>query len=177
MMTACWSKGVPSSKYFDYYRVLTWLVFQSECSLALLVDVTFWCILVPSSDEPLAFLNYGSVSMHILNALFILIDLFLNDIPVHFHFGAFTLIPALLYVLWSWLYFALSGEWDYFFVDPSKVIDAVWMILVFFMHVMSWCAVWKMAGYKQRSHPQDRQRKLLSVNDGSTETEVDSEKQ
>merc|ERR1712087_58767 len=90
------------------------------------------------------------MGMHILNALMILAELSVNSLEVHFAFGAFALIPAMLYMVWSWLYFDLSGKWDYFFMDPSREIDAVWMSLVFAMHLAMWSFVWWLARPKQR---------------------------
>ena len=144
--------GVPDTRFFNYYRSFVWMIFQCECTLALLVDLTVWFILVPFSSNPLKFLNFTSISMHILNLIFLFIDLSLNSLPIHFHYGAFVTIIGLCYIVFSWLYYAQTSKWDYFFMDTSKPGNAIWLTLVFTLHLLSWTFVWKLAQYKQNYH-------------------------
>ena len=155
--------GVGESKSANFLRVLIWTVFQCECSAALLVDITVWTILVPTTspkDIP-NFFNLGSVSMHILNAVFLAVDLLITDIPIRFHFGCFILIPGICYVLFSWWYFAEDGEWRYFFMDPSKYQDVLWMFIVFAMHFVSWSLVWFFGHKKEQWHRRRNQQDIL----------------
>eukprot|EP01084_Bolivina_argentea_P124765 221059_1 len=161
--THYFENGVPTTKYFNYYRILVWALFQCECCLSLLVDLTVWCILVPASGDPKAFLNYGSISMHILNVVFLLTDFFLNNIPFHFHFGAFAVLPPTIYLIFSWLYYDLSGKWDYFFMDSSQEVNAIWLSLVFMMHLLIWCFVFKIAQYKQNYF--NKKQQITAIND------------
>eukprot|EP01084_Bolivina_argentea_P124283 220228_1 len=163
MITYCTENGIPTSKWFNYYRGLTWIVFQCECSLSLLVDITVWCVLAPMSGDYNQFLNPISVSMHILNAVFMFTDLLLNDVPIHFHFGMLAVAPSLIYSIFSWIYYDFSYKWDYFFMDTSKNINAIWQIGLFTMHFLTWCFVWKLAQCKARRRKHTQTLKDVSV--------------
>merc|ERR1712154_206819 len=164
--------SIPNNKFFNYYRSFIWIIFQCETSLALLVDITVWFILVPfSGQNPANFLDISSISMHILNAVFLFTDLFLNDLPIHFHFGFFALIPPLIYTMFAWLYYDLVSKWDYFFMDSTKAIDSVWLVVVWTMHFLSWTVVWKMGQCKKSYHKIKKQRSL-SINDTKNAEEV-----
>lgn len=161
--------GVPTIEILNYYRGLIWIVFQCECSLSLLVDLTVWLILVPFSSNPLQFLNYTSISMHIFNFIFLSIDLSLNSIPIHFHWGVFVIILALTYMMFSWFYYSQTSNWDYFFMDTSKPINAIWLSIVFGLHLLTWTIMYKLAQKKQRYYDRKMRKNIqidsMSVND------------
>merc|ERR1712083_1241184 len=96
--------------------------------------------------------------MHALNAVFLGIELMISSIPIRFHFGGFSLIPAVCYLLFSWWFFAEDGEWRYFFMDPSKMQDVLWMMIVFTMHFVSWTVVWYAGHKKEQLHKRKRRR-------------------
>ena len=137
----------------------------------MLVDLTFWGILVPTSDNPIGAVNYVSVSMHFINIIFLMTELFLNELPFLFHYGVFVLMAGMTYLLWSWIYYDLEGEWDYFFMDTSKNVNALWQTLVFTMHILAWCVVFNLAKCRDRRRDTKRHAvKLLDMNINTTAT-------
>ena len=168
IITLISKNGVPTIKIVNYYRGLIWIIFQCECSLSLLVDLTVWLILVPFSSNPMKFLNYSSISMHIFNFIFLCIDLSLNSIPIHFHWGVIVIILALTYMMFSWFYYSQTSNWDYFFMDTSKPINAIWLSLVFGMHLLTWTIMYKLAQKKQSYYDRKlrkTQTESISIND------------
>ena len=115
---------------------------------------------MPFAADKEQFVEFGSVSMHILNAVFLAVDLLTNDIPIRFHFGGFSMIPAVCYLLFSWVFYAEGGEWRYFFMDPSKMDNVLWMALVCVMHFVSWTLIWNIGRWKEQWHRR-RKRQLL----------------
>ena len=101
--------GMGTSKCANCFRIIAWTIFQTECACALLVDLTFWGILVPSSDNPAGAVNYLSVSMHFINMIFLMTELFLNELRFKFHYGVFVLMAGMTYLIWSWIYYDLEG--------------------------------------------------------------------
>lgn len=128
-------------------------------------------------------MQFDSINMHVLNFVFLIFDMFLNCIPIKFHFGFIVVIMALTYGVFSWIYYDFAKVWRYFFINSEKEIDGLWYLLVFTMHLISWSIVYLISKWKTQNFTNSRRMsdidKLLnakgrvdyvSVNDSSDKT-------
>ncbi|ETO36025.1 hypothetical protein RFI_01037 [Reticulomyxa filosa] len=72
----------------------------------------------------------------------------LNRIPIHFHFGSFAILFMLVYLSWAYLYYSFSEHFDYFFVDPSKPINALWYFILFVYILIVWTVIFFLAKFR-----------------------------
>ena len=158
--------GIPDSKCANFLRVTLWVMFQCECSAALFVDIAVWGVLMPSAGDDLyKFLSFGSMSMHFVNFVCLGTEIFLNDIPIPFHFGCFSFVPPTIYILFSWGYYAAGGRWDYFFVDPTDLGNIIWMLMIVILLFVTWSLVWYMGKRKVQWHQNRKQKGMEAGGD------------
>ncbi|CAJ1931434.1 unnamed protein product [Sphenostylis stenocarpa] len=112
------------------------IIFQTCGGAVVLTDVVFWLILYPSMTKKDVRLKFMDVSLHSLNAVFLLGEALLNCMrfPV-FRFAYFILWTA-IFVIFQWIIHAcVSLWWPYPFLDLSSPYAALWYTGVGVMHI------------------------------------------
>ncbi|GAB2262775.1 hypothetical protein Droror1_Dr00003772 [Drosera rotundifolia] len=102
----------------------------------LMTDIVFWCLLVPMLAGVTFELNLLMISIHSLNAVFLLGDSALNRLP----FGWFGLIYFFLwgaiYVLTQWILHARGLTWwPYPFLDLANPWAPLWYLGLTLFHI------------------------------------------
>ena len=157
---------VSNNKISRLVHQLTWILFQMHCSLVLLVDVTVWGLLYWIADESLRkeFFSFYNLSWHGLNAIFIYFDLFINMMPIYFDNAVFVVFLAMIYCLFEWLFYFETGFWDYFFMDTSKVVNIIFYIIIFSLHVVFFAFARLIAKCRDKKIYQKKNYTLSGIN-------------
>ncbi|ONM25803.1 hypothetical protein ZEAMMB73_Zm00001d007080 [Zea mays] len=94
----------------------------------MLTDVTFWGLLVPFFYRDKFGLALVTDGMHSLNAVFLLIDTVLNNMPFPWYRMAFFVFWSCAYVTFQWVLHACGSLswWPYPFLDLSSSGAPIW---------------------------------------------------
>mmetsp|Transcript_12290 Transcript_12290/g.29201 ORF Transcript_12290/g.29201 Transcript_12290/m.29201 type:complete len:304 (+) Transcript_12290:158-1069(+) len=109
----------------------TVVLFHVCTTMAMLVDVVTWTVLVPmlttyNSDPKqgahfyTVFHSFVSYNQHGVNLVFMLLDFALGAMPYFPHMLGYVQLLSVSYGVWASAYFVLSGTWLYPFLDTSK---------------------------------------------------------
>jgi hypothetical protein len=106
------------------------VLFHVNLTMVWIVDVLTWTVLWPmlrANPDPvkvnfwrLQMFNYTSYHMHGLNALFMLIEFALNDIPVYTYMLGWVGLWSSLFGVWAHAYHAHTGLFLYPFLNTTK---------------------------------------------------------
>ena len=88
-----------------FHHKFFWLLYIISANAGLLVTVGYWTVLY-EEDEPV---DLNNITKHALNSVFMVIDTFLNSIPVRlFHF-IYALVYIVVYLAFTVVYWQLGG--------------------------------------------------------------------
>lgn len=88
-----------------FHHKFFWLLYIISANAGLLVTVGYWTVLY-EEDEPV---DLNNITKHALNSVFMVIDTFLNSIPVRlFHF-IYALVYTFVYLAFTVVYWQLGG--------------------------------------------------------------------
>jgi hypothetical protein len=121
------------------FLCIMWVGFEAMFSCAILVFLIVWLVLLPfiylQTGTDGGMLRWVVLSAHNLNLVFMCVECALNSLvfnPSHF---VFVLYYGLAYVVFSWIWFCVSGKFYYFFIDwrmPFTPIAYVLLIGIIF---------------------------------------------
>ncbi|CAM0150019.1 unnamed protein product [Urochloa decumbens] len=104
------------------------IIYQTSAGATMLTDITFWGLLVPFFYRDKFVLSLVTDGMHSLNAVFLLIDTVLNNMPFPWYRMAFFVFWSCAYVTFQWVLHACGGLswWPYPFLDLSSSGAPIW---------------------------------------------------
>lgn len=112
------------------------IIFQVCAGAVALTDCVFWLILYPFLTSKDYRLNFMMVSMHSLNAFFLLGDTILNSLRFPLFRIAYFVLWTGVFVIFQWIIHAcISMWWPYPFLDLSSPYAPLWYIGVGLMHI------------------------------------------
>ncbi|KAA8529599.1 hypothetical protein F0562_034301 [Nyssa sinensis] len=121
----------PAGKWGYAFQIL----FQICAGAVMLTDCVFWFIIYPFLTSEDYKLNFLIVSMHSINAVFLLGDVILNCLRFPFFRIAYFVLWTSIFVVFQWIVHAcVSMWWPYPFLDLSSPYAPVWYLLVGLLH-------------------------------------------
>ncbi|XP_065875487.1 uncharacterized protein [Euphorbia lathyris] len=112
------------------------IIFQMNAGAVMLTDCVFWFVLVPFLAIKDYRLSALVVSMHSMNAIFLLGDTALNCMRFPLFRIAYFFIWTIVYVLFQWiLHASVRLWWPYPFLDLSSSFAPLWYFSVALMHI------------------------------------------
>ncbi|KAG5522146.1 hypothetical protein RHGRI_034359 [Rhododendron griersonianum] len=112
------------------------IIYQVCAGAVTLTDCVFWFVLYPfltSADYRLSFMD---VSMHSINAVFLLGDVFLNGLRFPFFRITYFILLTGIFVIFQWIIHAcVSMWWPYPFLDLSLPYAPIWYLGVGLLHL------------------------------------------
>lgn len=122
----------PAGKWAFIFQI----IFQMNAGAVMLTDSVFWFVLVPFLASKDYQLNALIISMHSLNAVFLLGDTALNCLRFPLFRIAYFFIWTIVYVLFQWIVHAIFRLWwPYPFLDLSSPYAPLWYLSVAVMHI------------------------------------------
>ncbi|OVA16970.1 hypothetical protein BVC80_9043g11 [Macleaya cordata] len=112
------------------------IIFQMSAGAVVLTDTVFWFIIVPFLTIKDYNLNFLLISMHSINALFLLADAAMNSLRFPWFRFAYFILWTAIYVIFQWVIHAcVSLWWPYPFLDLSSSYAPIWYLAVGLMHI------------------------------------------
>ncbi|XP_020537417.1 uncharacterized protein LOC105640367 isoform X2 [Jatropha curcas] len=122
----------PAGKWVYVFQI----VFQMNAGAVMLTDCVFWFVLVPFLAIKDYHLTALVISMHSLNAIFLIGDTALNCLRFPWFRIAYFFIWTIAYVLFQWIIHAFQRLWwPYPFLDLSSPYAPLWYFSVAVMHI------------------------------------------
>ncbi|KAI8321696.1 hypothetical protein GQ54DRAFT_275616 [Martensiomyces pterosporus] len=120
-----WRRGTASS-FTSMPRILQlmhWLLFSSALVYAIVVTVIFWGVLFKSSEYKSSASLWSTASVHALNTVFMVVDMFVGAMVLSPHWTHPTVLSfiGLLYVMLAYLNEAINGWFTYSFLNYKKL--------------------------------------------------------
>eukprot|EP00446_Apocalathium_sp_SHHI-4_P065969 CAMPEP_0177519104 /NCGR_PEP_ID=MMETSP0369-20130122/46902_1 /TAXON_ID=447022 ORGANISM="Scrippsiella hangoei-like, Strain SHHI-4" /NCGR_SAMPLE_ID=MMETSP0369 /ASSEMBLY_ACC=CAM_ASM_000364 /LENGTH=234 /DNA_ID=CAMNT_0018998299 /DNA_START=90 /DNA_END=791 /DNA_ORIENTATION=+ len=146
---------------------LNQVVFSTVAAAALMLDVTLWGVLYPVDHTPghPGELNFCSYNMHAVNLIWVVTELYLNNIQIRLNDLALALWWVLIYGIFTILRVALNPSsrscltqsgpqcesdssrkylvWPYFFMDTAKPLVLVWFLGLLVLFSLAYLAMWR----------------------------------
>ncbi|KAJ8899026.1 hypothetical protein K2173_008849 [Erythroxylum novogranatense] len=113
-----------------FWGYLMQSIYQTCAGAVILTDLVFWCIIVPFGSNEHLQLDLLMGSMHTLNAVFLLIDTALNDLPFPWFRIAYFMQWSCFYVVFQWVIHAYGFTW---WPYPFLELDIPWAPLWYFV--------------------------------------------
>ncbi|XP_077996104.1 protein rolling stone-like [Glandiceps talaboti] len=129
-----------------YFKLL-WLLYTLACMTTFVAAVVNWALLYRASRFP-SFVNF---QLHGVNALFILIEIMLNAIPVRFGHCIYSYLLAVVYTVALVIFWAAGGQnnrdggnYVYHILDfgKSPVMASVSVVGCFFLNLVLYTLLW-----------------------------------
>ncbi|GAQ83808.1 hypothetical protein KFL_001630060 [Klebsormidium nitens] len=149
--------AVPRRRPEDDAGVLEYAVqilFQTCSSSVLLVDTVLWLVLFPVSVEEgrtSEILNFVSYNEHIINAVAMAGEFWLNSMAFPVFRMSYVVIWACLYVLLEWLAHPWGSKWTYFFLEYRQPTSILWYAGLLLLHCIFFGVCYWLSQLKQRS--------------------------
>ncbi|WCJ22653.1 hypothetical protein M5689_004731 [Euphorbia peplus] len=105
-------------------------LYQTCAGAVILTDFVFWCIIVPFGSNAHLGLNLLMGCLHTLNAVFLLLDTALNNLPFPWFRLAYFVQWSCLYVVFQWIVHACGMTW---WPYPFLELDIAWAPLWYFV--------------------------------------------
>ncbi|PON44850.1 Transmembrane protein [Parasponia andersonii] len=112
------------------------IIFQVSAGAVVLTDCVFWVILYPFLTAKDYSLNFMIVSMHSINAFFLLGETILNCLRFPLFRVSYFVLWTGIFVIFQWIVHAcVSMWWPYPFLDLSSSSAPLWYIGVGLTHI------------------------------------------
>ncbi|XP_015580620.2 uncharacterized protein LOC8288990 isoform X2 [Ricinus communis] len=122
----------PAGKWVYVFQI----AFQMNAGAVMLTDCVFWFVIVPFLALKDYHLTALVISMHSMNAIFLLGDTALNSLRFPWFRIAYFFIWTIVYVLFQWiLHVFVKIWWPYPFLDLSSTYAPLWYFIVAGMHI------------------------------------------
>ncbi|XP_061366271.1 uncharacterized protein LOC133309505 [Gastrolobium bilobum] len=110
--------------------------YQTSAGAAILTDIVFWCVIVPFLSIARLRLNPLMGCMHILNAVFLLLDTALNNLPFPWFRISYFVLWSCGYVIFQWIIHACGLEWwPYPFLELNTKWAPLWYFCLAVIHI------------------------------------------
>jgi len=131
------------------------IIYQTSAGATMLTDVTFWGLLVPFFYRDKFGLALVTDGMHSLNAVFLLIDTVLNNMPFPWYRMAFFVFWSCAYVTFQWVLHACGSLswWPYPFLDLSSSGAPLWYLGMAIAHIPCFFLYWLVVKAKHTYFP------------------------
>ena len=100
-----------------WYQKTAWFLWIISANAGVIVTIMYWAVIFTPPT------NFRDVSVHALNSLFVLIELFMGSIPVRLLHVVYVMILASIYSIFAVVYWAAGGVNDHGQSYIYKVID------------------------------------------------------
>ncbi|XP_058077304.1 uncharacterized protein LOC131225733 isoform X2 [Magnolia sinica] len=94
-----------------FWGYLMQTVYQACAGAVMLTDIVFWCLIVPFLSIQHFSLNMLMGCMHTLNAVFLLLDTILNDMPFPWFRLTYFVLWSCIYIIFQWVIHACGFPW------------------------------------------------------------------
>ncbi|KAJ8748684.1 hypothetical protein K2173_008129 [Erythroxylum novogranatense] len=119
-----------------FWGYLMQTVYQTSAGAVILTDLVFWCIIVPFGSNAHLHLNLLMGCMHSLNAVFLLIDTALNNLPFPWFRIAYFVQWSCVYVVFQWVIHACGLTWwPYPFLELDLTWAPLWYFVLAVVHI------------------------------------------
>ncbi|KAG7971141.1 hypothetical protein I3843_07G120900 [Carya illinoinensis] len=119
-----------------FWGYLMQTVYQTCAGAVILTDVVFWCLLVPFLLGEQFSLTLLIGCLHSLNAIFLLLDTALNNLPFSWFGFAYFVIWSCLYVAFQWILHACGFTWwPYPFLELRTPWAPLWYFSLALVHI------------------------------------------
>ncbi|KAG8079454.1 hypothetical protein GUJ93_ZPchr0007g4015 [Zizania palustris] len=131
------------------------IIYQTSAGATMLTDVTFWGLLVPFFYRDNFGLALVTDGMHSLNAVFLLIDTIMNNMPFPWYRMAFFVFWSCSYITFQWVLHACGGLswWPYPFLDLSSSGAPLWYLAMAIAHIPCFFLYWLIVKAKHTYFP------------------------
>ena len=116
---------------------IQWLLFNIAANNAIIVTLGYWCLLFPfvssqyrSVEGERGFFN---ISVHLLNAVLMLIEISVSSLPVHLFHVIYAAIYGFIYLCMTLVYWLLTKSYIYYFLNfnnPGLALGFSLLLLV-----------------------------------------------
>jgi hypothetical protein len=107
----------PSEAAAKYAACGLWVLFETMATMACLVFLTVWMILVPADPSFMDPHKVLPFSMHNLNICIVAAEVFFNRFKFVPHHAVFVIYYLGVYMVFTWMFFLATNQFCYFFVD------------------------------------------------------------
>ncbi|KAJ6823907.1 uncharacterized protein M6B38_128110 [Iris pallida] len=129
------------------------IVYQTCGGAVLLTDIVFWCLLVPTSADHFS-VNLIAACMHSLNAVFLLLETALNNLPFPLFRMIYFVYWSFIYVIFQWVLHACGFTWwPYPFMELATPWAPLWYIAIALVHIPCYGSYWLIAKAKNTFFP------------------------
>ncbi|XP_044493338.1 uncharacterized protein LOC123216819 [Mangifera indica] len=119
-----------------FWGYLMQTIYQTCGGAVILTDIVFWCIIVPFLSNAHLALNMLMGCMHTLNAVFLLLDSVLNNLPFPWFRLAYFVQWSCLYVVFQWVIHACGFSWwPYPFLELNNPWAPLWYFSLAVVHI------------------------------------------
>ncbi|KAL6968695.1 hypothetical protein U1Q18_034492 [Sarracenia purpurea var. burkii] len=119
-----------------FWGYLMQTAFQTCAGAVILTDLIFWCVILPFLSGAHLQLNLLMGCMHILNAVFLLLDTAVNSLPFPWFRLAYFVLWSCCYVIFQWIIHACGySMWPYPFLELSLPFAPFWYFCLAVVHI------------------------------------------
>ncbi|TKY52421.1 hypothetical protein E2542_SST23943 [Spatholobus suberectus] len=119
-----------------FWGYLMQITYQTSAGAVILTDIVFWCIIVPFLSIAHFKLNLLMGCMHTLNAVFLLLDTALNNLPFPWFRVAYFVLWSCAYIIFQWVIHACGFTWwPYPFLELNTPWAPVWYFCLALVHI------------------------------------------
>ncbi|CAA0833112.1 Unknown protein [Striga hermonthica] len=112
------------------------IIFQMCAGAVVLTDIVYWLIIYAFLTGKDYRLNFLVVSVHSINAIFLLGETFFNCLKFPFFRIAYFVLWTCVFVVFQWIFHAfVSMRWPYPFLDLSSPYAPAWYLAVGVLHL------------------------------------------
>ncbi|XP_031496506.1 uncharacterized protein LOC116261790 [Nymphaea colorata] len=112
------------------------IAYQASAGAVMLTDIVFWCLIVPFLSIQRFSLNLLMGCMHVLNAVFLLLDTSLNSLPFPWFRLSYFVLWSCTYVIFQWVLHACGySTWPYPFLELSTPWAPLWYFALALVHL------------------------------------------
>ncbi|KAL9318802.1 hypothetical protein ACSQ67_015319 [Phaseolus vulgaris] len=106
-----------------FWGYLMQITYQTSAGAVILTDIVFWCVIVPFLSISHFKLNMLMGAMHSLNAVFLLLDTALNNLPFPWFRVTYFMLWSCGYIIFQWIIHACGFTW---WPYPFLELDTPW---------------------------------------------------
>ncbi|XP_020228960.1 uncharacterized protein LOC109809940 isoform X2 [Cajanus cajan] len=119
-----------------FWGYLMQITYQTSAGAVILTDIVFWCVIVPFLSISHFKLNMLMGCMHSLNAVFLLLDTALNNLPFPWFRVAYFVLWSCGYIIFQWVIHACGFTWwPYPFLELNTPWAPVWYLGLAVIHI------------------------------------------
>ncbi|XAR61461.1 hypothetical protein NMG60_11035167 [Bertholletia excelsa] len=119
-----------------FWGYLMQISYQTSAGAVILTDIVFWCVIVPFLTNAHLQLNMLMGCMHILNAVFLLLDTAVNSLPFPWFRLSYFVLWSCSYVIFQWVIHACGySMWPYPFLELSSSWAPLWYFCLAVVHL------------------------------------------